>query len=115
MATAALDRAKEEKERLQDRLARYRQKSEKGVRATMGAAITVGSAFLGSYLEGRYPENMKLIGALPLTLVAGGALLTLSAFEVGGAAQSEYIADAGKGLLAAWAAGRGGEMGREAA
>ncbi len=112
MASEALDKAKEDKERALGTLRRIKSDHANAIRETVGAGITIGSAFGVGWFEARYPKNADIVG-MPVSLVLGGALLTAAAFEVGGKEESKWIGDAGRGCLAAWAAGRGGEMGRE--
>jgi len=113
MSSAALSHARVEREKLQERISRIKRDHKNAIRETVGAGITVATAFGVGYMEGRYPSYSNLIGSLPLSLVAGGALLTMAGLEVGGAEQAAYIGDAGRGCLAAWAAGSGGAFGRE--
>jgi len=116
MATAALSHVRNANEKLQERIARIRTEHKSAIRETMGAGISIGTAFGIGYLEGRYPERMlHFIAGFPLSLVAGGVGLALAGFEVGGAEAAQYIGDAGRGALAAWAAGAGGAIGREQA
>jgi len=116
MASAALSHVRTANERLQERINRIRTDHKSAIRETVGAGITIGTAFGIGYMEGRYPENMlHFIAGFPLSLVAGGVGLALAGFEVGGPEAAAYIGDAGRGALAAWAAGRGGEIGRDQA
>ena len=114
MASQGLAHVKSSNERLQARIERIRNEHKTAIRQTMGAALTVGTAFGLGYLEERYPERMqKFIAGFPLSLIAGGGLILASGFEVGGEETAMYLGDAGRGALAAWAAGKGGEIGRK--
>lgn len=110
MATEAIQHVREQKEKLMERIQRMRAEHATGVRETVGAGITVATAFGLGWFEGRYPDKANVAG-IPITLFAGGVLLGLAAFEVGGKEDSIYLGDAGRGALAAWAAKRGADIG----
>lgn len=112
MASQALETVTQQKEALMARINRMQKEHASGIRETVGAGITVGTAFAVSWFEARYPKNKDIAG-LPISLFAGGVLIGLSAFEVAGKNDSVYLGDAGRGALAAWAAGEGGAMGRK--
>lgn len=116
MASDALTHARTANERLQERISKIRNEHKIAIRETVGAGITIGTAFGIGYLEGRYPARMlNFVAGFPLSLIAGGVGLALAGFEVGGPEAATYLGDAGRGALAAWAAGRGGDIGREQA
>lgn len=112
----AISTVKAQKERLLDRINRMREEHKSGMRETVGAGITIGTAFAMGWWENRYPEQAEkgLMGA-PIPLILGATLLGLAAFEVGGKEDSVYLGDAGRGALAAWAAVRGADIGRKQA
>jgi protein-S-isoprenylcysteine O-methyltransferase Ste14 len=112
MASDALAHARTANERLVERINRVRAENKSAIRQTVGAGITIGTAFAIGYFEARYPKNADIAG-FPISLVAGGVALALAGFEVGGAETAAYVGDAGRGSLAAWAAGQGGKIGRD--
>jgi hypothetical protein len=112
------DLSKTELQQRQDRiLARIRGmtlRQDQAVRETVGAGITIGTAFAIGWFEKRYPDNAEILG-MPVSLVIGGAAIAAAAFEVGGQETAKYLGDAGRGALAAWAAQKGAELGDEQA
>jgi DhnA family fructose-bisphosphate aldolase class Ia len=99
---------------LKGRIKKYQEKSQKATEAAIGTAATMGSAFAVSYIEGRYPDKKDIFG-VPVSLAVGVSATIAGVLGAGGdKTANAVLTSAGNGALAAYAAGRGLEMGREA-
>lgn len=101
-------------ERAKAQLKTLRDKNKEAIGHTIGTAATMGSAFAVSYIEGRYPDKKDIFG-VPVSLAAGVACTIAGVLGAGGDKTANAVLQSvGNGALAAYAAGRGLEMGREA-
>ncbi len=101
-------------EGMKNRLRRAQEKSKEATSAAIGTATTMGSAFAVSYIEGRYPDKKDIFG-VPVSLALGVSATIAGVLGAGGdKTANAVLTSTGNGALAAYAASRGLEMGREA-
>jgi len=110
----ALQKAEARADSYANKLKKLNEKSKEAMQAGLRTGVGMGSAFGMGYIEGRYPDKAKVLG-VDLSLLVGVVGTAVGAFEMAGDDQTNSLVEAvGNGALFAFAAKKGGEMGREA-
>lgn len=115
MSSPALAEARRAESRWAARYNRAVEKHREGIRETIGAGITTGTAVALGYFKTHWPEAASdgLFG-IPAPLAIGVAGLALGMMGVGGA-DAGYFTDLGRGGMAAWGYELGQKLGADSA
>lgn len=113
MSETMANRLREQAERAKTALANIKEASAEITQSVVETSETIGAAGLVGMLKG-YLGKSDVMG-VPIELAAGGALLALGAFGVGGASMTPHFVAMGRGPLASYAAQFGESFGRSLA
>lgn len=92
---------------------RLKNESKAATTQAVRTATTMGSAFGVGYIEGRYPDKKDIFG-VPVSLATGIVATIAGVMGWAGKANTDVVLSVGDGCLAAYAARRGLELGKEA-